>query len=142
MRTIFQSDNISKVTVITTVYGKGWALDKSTYIVSVSFVTVVIFYIWPVWSMLYHSRKKVAYLESSKLQIVQIWHIDHWPHFQKIYFWKVMVMDVNIYCCTDVYIGAPYQKKNNNNNNIGTCLEPLKLHMVKKSNLTTIVICC
>ena len=37
----------------------------------------------------------------------------------------------------DMYIGAPYLEKNN----IGAYLEPLKLHMVKKSNFTTIVIC-
>ena len=36
----------------------------------------------------------------------------------------------------DMYIGAPYLEKNN----IGTCLKPLKLHMVMKSNLTTIEI--
>ena len=35
-----------------------------------------------------------------------------------------------------MYIGASYLEKNN----IGACLEPLKLHMVMKSNLTTIVI--
>ena len=45
-------------------------------------------------------ENKVAYLEPSKLQIVQKWHIDQWPHFQKIYYWKVMVMDVYIYWCT------------------------------------------
>ena len=28
-------------------------------------------------------EKKVAYLEPSKLQIVQKWHIDEWPHFSK-----------------------------------------------------------
>ena len=33
-----------------------------------------------------------------------------------------------------MYIGAYYQEKNN----IGACPEPLKLHMVKKSDLTTI----
>ena len=38
--------------------------------------------------------------------------------------------------CMDMYIGAPYLVKNN----IGAFIEPLKLHMVKKSNLTTIVI--
>ena len=37
----------------------------------------------------------------------------------------------------DMYIGAPYLEKHN----IGAYLEPLKLHMVKKSNFTTIVIC-
>ena len=36
----------------------------------------------------------------------------------------------------DMYIGAPYLEKKY----IGACLEPLKLHMVMKSNLTTIVI--
>ena len=36
----------------------------------------------------------------------------------------------------DMCIGAPYLEKNN----IDACLEPLKLHMVMNSNLTTIVI--
>ena len=36
----------------------------------------------------------------------------------------------------DMYVGTSYQEKNN----IGAFIEPLKLHMVKKSNLTTIVI--
>ena len=36
----------------------------------------------------------------------------------------------------DMHVSASYQEKND----IGAYLEPLKLHMVKKSNFTTIVI--